>query len=44
MQRHFGQIRTSEALEMFTKLWYNKAKKGGVYIESSLDNKLANYL
>ena len=24
MQRHFGQIRTNEALETFTKLWYNE--------------------
>ena len=29
MQRHFGQIRTCETLEILTKLWYNKAKKGG---------------
>ena len=29
MQRYFGQIRTCETLEMFTKLWYNKSKKGG---------------
>ena len=28
MQQRFGQIRTA-TLEMFTKLWYNKAKKGG---------------
>ena len=38
MQRHFGQIRTGETLEMFTKLWYNKAKKGGVQMEKYKGN------
>ena len=33
MQRHFGQIRTCEMLEMFTKLWYNKLRKAVIQFD-----------
>ena len=38
MQRHFGWIRTCETLEIFTKLWYNKPKKGGEVMEKEILN------
>ena len=39
MQRHFGQIRTNEALEMFTKLWYNENKKGGDFLKETMTKR-----
>ena len=34
-----GQIRTSETLEMFKKLWYNESKKGGVTMIFNTHNR-----
>ena len=43
MQQLFGQIRTCETLEIFTKLWYNKAKKGGDQMEKYKD-KIVDFI